>query len=97
MGQMSRPAADFPRWVAGAFSLMAAWLALYELDVVLAVRIGLGSVFDKRVHLIVLLSAAGLIFLRAVTVRRERLAWALIGAGVLAWGSFAWACRGFLQ
>jgi diguanylate cyclase (GGDEF)-like protein len=83
---MPRPAKHFPRWVGGAFSVLAAWLALYELHVVLAVGLGLDRVFDKRVHLVVLVAAAGLIFARALTVRRERLAWALIGAGVLAWG-----------
>jgi two-component system, cell cycle response regulator len=82
---MSRPAAYLPRWVAGAFAALAVWLTLYELHAVLAVRIGAHGLFDKHVHLVILLSAAGLIFRRAKTERRERLAWFLIGAGVLAW------------
>ena len=82
---MSRPAAYLSRWVAGVFALLAGWLTLYEVHAVLAVGVGGHGLFDKHVHLVILLSAAGLIFLRAVTERRERLAWALIGAGVLAW------------
>jgi diguanylate cyclase (GGDEF)-like protein len=82
---MSRPAAYLSRWVAAVFALLAGWLTLYEMQVVLAVGVGAHGLFDKHVHLVILLSAAGLIFLRAVTERRERLAWALIGAGVLAW------------
>jgi diguanylate cyclase (GGDEF)-like protein len=82
---MSRPAAYLSRWVAAAFVLLAGWLTLYQAHTILAVRIGAQGVFDKHVHLVILLSAAGLIFLRVVTERRERLAWALIGAGVLAW------------
>jgi two-component system cell cycle response regulator len=43
------------------------------------------GIFDRYVHLAVLLLAAGLIFWRAITAPGERLAWALIGAGALAW------------
>ena len=71
---MFRPAAYLSRWVAGVFALLAGWLTLYEAHVVCAVGTGAHGLFDKHVHLVVLLSAAGLIFLRAVTDRRERLA-----------------------
>jgi diguanylate cyclase (GGDEF)-like protein len=71
--------------VAAAFVLLGGWLTLYEAHTVLPIRVGAHGIFDKHVHLVILLGAAGLTFLRAVTERRERLAWALIGAGVLAW------------
>lgn len=84
---MCRVAAIRPRCVAGAFALIGVWLALYELHAVLAPRVGAHGLFDKDVHLVVLLGAAGLIFVRAVSERSERLAWTLIGVGVLAWSS----------
>ena len=61
------------------------WLAAYEGHVVLAPRLGVHGVFDRYVHLAVLLLAAALILWRVLARTEERLAWALIGAGVLAW------------
>jgi diguanylate cyclase (GGDEF)-like protein len=74
-----------PRWVAMLCALVGAWLAAWELHAVVAPHLGANGVFDKRVHLLVLLIASGLTLWRAVSRRGERLAWALIGAGVLAW------------
>jgi two-component system, cell cycle response regulator len=82
---MSRAADRTPRWAAALFALSGAWLAFYELHTVVAPHVGVHGMFDKRVHLVVLLSASGLVLARAATRRGERLAWLLIGAGMLAW------------
>jgi two-component system cell cycle response regulator len=82
---MSTVIAQRPRWVRGVFALLLVWLAVYELHAIFAPGLGRHDVFDKRVHLVVLLCASALIFWRAVRRREERAAWALIGAGVLAW------------
>src|SRR5581483_292685 len=73
------------RWVAGVFALLLAWLAAYEMHAIFAPSFGVHGVFDKQVHLVVLLCASVLILLRAAWRREERAAWALIGLGVLAW------------
>ncbi|MGH2947628.1 MAG: HD domain-containing phosphohydrolase [Solirubrobacteraceae bacterium] len=68
------------------FAACAAWLALHELRAILAPGLNAGPLFDRAAHDVVLLLAAGLCLARVPAVRgRERLAWALIGAGVLAW------------
>jgi diguanylate cyclase (GGDEF)-like protein len=85
MRQMSRAAGYLPRWVAALFALLGAWLAVYELHAIVAPGFGAHGIFDKRVHLVVLLSASGLVLARGIVRRGERLAWLLIGAGVLAW------------
>ena len=82
---MPESCAHRSRWVTALFALVGAWLAGYELHVLLDPHAGVHSVFDKRVHLFVLLIASALTLWRAVTRRGERLAWGLIGAGVLAW------------
>jgi diguanylate cyclase (GGDEF)-like protein len=82
---MFRTAAHRPRWVLGVFALLLIWLAAYEVHAVFAPHLGAHTVFDKRVHLAVLLCGSGLILLRVVLRREERLAWTLIGLGVLAW------------
>ncbi|HEX4673048.1 MAG TPA: GGDEF domain-containing protein [Solirubrobacteraceae bacterium] len=74
-----------PRWAATLFALVGAWLFAYELHTVIDQAFGAHSIFDKRVHLGVLLCASGLVLARAITRRGERVAWLLIGAGVLAW------------
>jgi diguanylate cyclase (GGDEF)-like protein len=82
---MLRIAADRRRWRVGVFALLLVWLGAYELHAIFDPRIGAHDVFDKHVHLAVLLSASALILLRVVLRRGERLAWSLIGFGVLAW------------
>ncbi len=67
------------------FALLFVWLAAYELHAIFASHAGTHTVFNKDVHLMVLLCASGLILLRVVVRKEERLAWALIGLGVLAW------------
>ena len=85
MRQMPRAPGHLPRWAATLFAVIGAWLAAYELHTVIDQGFGAHSIFDKRVHLVVLLCASGLILVRAITRRGERVAWLLIGAGVLAW------------
>ena len=77
--------ASSARFRADSVGLLLVWLAGYEVHAVVAPRVGVHGVFDKRVHLVVLLVAAGLMLWRAVVRTEERFPWALIGAGVLAW------------
>jgi diguanylate cyclase (GGDEF)-like protein len=67
------------------FAVCAAWLALYELRVVVAPDLDAGPLTSRFAHDVVLLAAAGLCLARPLVASRERLAWLLIGAGVLAW------------
>src|SRR4051794_20400066 len=63
----------------------AAWLVLHELRVVVFGGVDLGPLSSRFAHDVVLLITAFVCLARAVYVRRERLAWLLIGTGVLAW------------
>jgi two-component system, cell cycle response regulator len=63
----------------------AAWLVLHELRAVLDAGVG-GILFSRGAHDVVLLTAATVLLARVPGAKgSERLAWALIGAGVLAW------------
>jgi two-component system, cell cycle response regulator len=73
------------RWHRAAFYGCAAWLVLYELRVLLAPDVDLGPLTSRFAHDVVLLISSALCLARAVGFRRERLAWLLIGLGVLAW------------
>jgi diguanylate cyclase (GGDEF)-like protein len=77
--QLTRPAR-------AVFGVVAAWLVLHELHAVLVPDLDVGPVFSRYAHDAVLL-AASLLCLRGGMRRRgaERVAWVLIGAGVLAW------------
>ena len=69
-----------------AFAVCAAWLALHELHAVVAPTLNAGPLFSRYVHDLLLLSASALCAVGALTHRgRERTAWLLIAAGVLAW------------
>src|SRR3954451_17001197 len=63
----------------------AAWLVLHELRVVAFGGVDLGRLSSRFAHDVMLLVAAVVCLARGVCVRRERLPWLLIGAGVLAW------------
>jgi diguanylate cyclase (GGDEF)-like protein len=63
----------------------AAWLVLHELRVVAFGGAALGPLSSRFAHDVILLVAAGACLARGAVVRRERVAWLLIGAGVLAW------------
>ena len=79
LGRLSRA------WTRAAFAACAAWLALYELRVIVAPGLDAGPLTSRFAHNVVLLVASGLILLKALNAGRERLAWLLIGLGVLAW------------
>jgi two-component system, cell cycle response regulator len=64
-------------WAAGA------WMALWQVHATLAPWLPVGPV--KPVHLVVMTAAALVVLSRAVRGRSERLGWACIGLGVLAW------------
>jgi two-component system, cell cycle response regulator len=75
-----------PRPLRLLLAACAGWLALYELHVVLAPGLDAGVVFSRFAHDVVLIAAAVVCLARVPFVRGpERLAWALIGGGVLAW------------
>ena len=61
------------------------WLGLYELRVVAFGDLSVGPLTSRFAHDVVLLIAAAACLWRAFSVRAERGAWLLIGAGVLAW------------
>src|SRR4051794_34671440 len=68
-----------------AFAACGVWLVLYELRAVLAPGLDAGPLTSRFAHDVVLLAASALILFRAATAPKERLAWLLIGLGVLAW------------
>jgi two-component system cell cycle response regulator len=79
-----------PRLLRLLLAACAAWLLAYELRVVLAPGLDLGAggvLFSRFAHDAVLVASAVVCLGRVPYVRgAERLAWALIGSGVLAWG-----------
>src|SRR3954452_6248486 len=63
----------------------AVWLVLHEVRGTAFHGVDLGVLSSRFAHDVVLALAAVLCLARGVTVKRERTAWLLIGAGVLAW------------
>jgi two-component system, cell cycle response regulator len=89
---VSAPRADKPIVTAAPRPLRlllaacAGWIALYELHVLFAVGLNPGGVFSRGAHDVVLVAASVVCLARVPSVRgSERAAWALIGAGLLAW------------
>jgi two-component system cell cycle response regulator len=75
-----------PRPLRILLAACAAWLLAHELHAVLVPGLDLGALFSRFAHDVVLIAAAIVCLARVHSVRGpERLAWALIGAGVLAW------------
>jgi two-component system cell cycle response regulator len=75
-----------PRPLRLLLAACAGWLVLYELHVVLLPALDAGLLFSRFAHDVVLVAAAVACLARVPFVRSsERAAWALIGAGVLAW------------
>jgi diguanylate cyclase (GGDEF)-like protein len=75
-----------PRPLRLVLAACAAWLLVYELRVLLIPSLEIGPLFSRFAHDVVLVAAALVCLARTLRVRgSERLAWALIGAGVLAW------------
>src|SRR3954467_13095331 len=68
-----------------SLAVCLAWLVVHELRVVFFPDVSLGPLSSRFAHDVVLLIAAVVCLSRAVLVRRERVAWLLLGAGVLAW------------
>lgn len=81
MGSLPSPVRALVRT---ALAACAAWLAAHELRVVLAGGASLGPFRSRDAHDIVLLIAAAVCLVRGALIRRERTAWLLLGAGVLA-------------
>ena len=69
-----------------AFLVGAAWLIVHELHAVLDPSLDAGPVFSRYAHDVLLLASSGLCLAGGLRRRgTERLAWLLIGSGVLAW------------
>src|SRR5215212_2892103 len=81
---MERPRPLSRTWSHAAFAACALWLLLYELRVIAAPGLDAGPLTSRFAH-DVLLASSALILVRARGAGKERLAWLLIGAGVLAW------------
>jgi two-component system cell cycle response regulator len=75
-----------PRPLRLLLAACAAWLVVYELRVLLVPGLEVGPLFSRFAHDVVLVAAAVVCLARVAKVDgRERLAWGLMGAGVLAW------------
>jgi two-component system, cell cycle response regulator len=74
-----------PRFIRLTFAVLAGWLAFAAVRNAFFPGLDLGPVFGRYVHDAVLVAAGTMCVYRAVVRSEERLAWALIGAGVLAW------------
>jgi two-component system, cell cycle response regulator len=75
-----------PRPLRLVLAACAAWLLVNELRVLLVPSLEVGPLFSRFAHDIVLVAAAAVCLARVPSARgSERLAWALIGTGVLAW------------
>src|SRR5918997_544599 len=71
--------------VLGLLLACAAWLVLHELRVIAFGDFDFAPLSSRFAHDALLLIAAAACLGRALSVRRERAAWLLIGGGVLAW------------
>src|SRR5215210_3030536 len=71
--------------VMSAFAVLFAWNACLELQVVAVPGLQLGPVFGDYAHNVIEVLAGVLCLGGAWRARRERVAWLLVGAGVLAW------------
>src|SRR5215217_455958 len=69
----------------GLLAVCAAWLVLHELRVVAFGAFDFAPLSSRFAHDALLLIAAAVCLGRGIAVRRERVAWLLIGSGVLAW------------
>ncbi len=75
-----------PRPIKLLLAASAVWLLVYELRVVLTPELEIGPLFSRFAHDVVLAAAAVVCLARVpFTKGPERLGWALIGGGVLAW------------
>ncbi|MEA2312612.1 MAG: hypothetical protein QOE28_2580, partial [Solirubrobacteraceae bacterium] len=68
-----------------SFAVCGAWLALYELRAVAAPHLDVGPLTGRWAHVVVLIVSSLLCLARGARKDPERLAWLLIGGGLLAW------------
>jgi two-component system cell cycle response regulator len=83
-----------PRLRAGLRAAAAlAGLALLAYVVHIVFGVGSRALFDDWMYCALIVAAGGLCLARAVAVREERVAWLLMGAGLLSWaaGEVTWA------
>jgi diguanylate cyclase (GGDEF)-like protein len=86
MGALVPVRTRFTPAVRVAFAVGFTWLALHELHAVLAPGLDVGPLFARFAHDVLLLAASALCLAGGLRRRgAERVAWLLIGAGVLAW------------
>jgi diguanylate cyclase (GGDEF)-like protein len=74
-----------PRVIRVSFLVLGAWLAVAALRNAVDPGFDAGPLFGRYVHDGVLVAAGALCLARAITVARDRTAWALIAGGILAW------------
>src|SRR4051812_9595856 len=86
MGALRVPGKRWPLAIRAGVLACTVWLVLHELHAVLAPDLDVGPLFSRYAHDVLLLVAAAITL--AGGFRRhgaERVAWLLIGLGVLAW------------
>ncbi len=74
-----------PTVVGATFLVCGAWLVVNEARIVALAGTSLGVLGFRGVHDLVLVACSALCLTRAYVRREERVAWALIGLGILAW------------
>jgi diguanylate cyclase (GGDEF)-like protein len=75
-----------PAALRAGFLACAAWIAIHEVHTLAAPALDVGPLFSRYAHDVVLLASAVLCLAAALRRRgAERVAWLLIGLGVLAW------------
>ena len=74
-----------PGLVRGIYALVIAWVAAYEVHVIAAPDVGVHGPFSKQVHLVALVLATLLCFVRAARAGDEAWGWALIALGIGTW------------
>ena len=88
IAETERNASSRPRAVRFAVYALIGLVSLHTLYGVAGVDFGLpASLFEDWIYNVVLIGSALVCVARAATVREERLAWALIGAGLIAWSA----------
>jgi len=70
---------------AALITLVAAWIAIWEVRTIVAPDLEIGPLFSRWNHVVGLLVTAGLCLGRGFARDKARTAWLLIGGGVLAW------------
>ncbi|MGO9973024.1 MAG: hypothetical protein ACLP01_09490 [Solirubrobacteraceae bacterium] len=74
-----------PTVVGATFLVCGAWLVVNEVRIVALAGTSLGVLGFRGVHELVLLASGAMCLTRAYVRREQRVAWALIGLGILSW------------